>query len=150
MRCIMHTNIHPPRMRKESKLSQGSGQILISRGTWYTPCKAALEFLAALVLAVPAGPVILLAGLIVRLTSSGPAFYSQTRLGRNGRAYTIYKLRTMRHDCEKDSGARWSTAGDTRITLFGQFLRRTHIDELPQLWNVLRGDMSLIGPRPER
>src|SRR5262249_6107062 len=83
-------------------------------------------------------------------TSRGPIFYSQVRLGRLGRLYTIYKLRTMVHECEKTSGARWSTAGDPRITPVGRFLRRTHLDELPQLWNVLRGEMSLVGPRPER
>src|SRR5262249_18845124 len=84
------------------------------------------------------------------LTSRGPAFYTQARLGRNGRAYTLYKLRTMTHDCERHSGARWAMPGDPRVTPFGAFLRKTHLDELPQLWNVLRGDMSLVGPRPER
>jgi lipopolysaccharide/colanic/teichoic acid biosynthesis glycosyltransferase len=109
-----------------------------------------VEFAAALVMLVAAAPIILLAALIVRLTSPGPAFYTQTRLGRHGRAYTIFKLRSMTHNCEKHSGVRWSTAGDPRITAFGRFLRRSHLDELPQLWNVLRGDMSLVGPRPER
>jgi len=109
-----------------------------------------LDFVGAVIMLVVASPVILVAALSIRLTSRGPAFYCQTRLGRNGRPYTIYKLRSMRHDCEKESGARWSTAGDSRVTRLGRFLRRTHIDELPQLWNVLRGDMSLVGPRPER
>jgi lipopolysaccharide/colanic/teichoic acid biosynthesis glycosyltransferase len=117
---------------------------------WYGPCKAAAETLFALALLLLTAPVIGLAALLVRLTSSGPAFYSQTRVGRNGRPYTIYKLRTMYHECEKHSGPRWSTTGDTRITPAGRFLRRTHIDELPQLWNVLRREMSLVGPRPER
>jgi lipopolysaccharide/colanic/teichoic acid biosynthesis glycosyltransferase len=118
--------------------------------SWYLPCKAAAEISLALVLLIIAGPVILLSALLVRLTSRGPAFYWQTRLGRHGEPYTIYKLRTMYHDCEKHSGPRWSTAGDSRITPLGRLLRRTHIDELPQLWNVLRRDMSLVGPRPER
>jgi lipopolysaccharide/colanic/teichoic acid biosynthesis glycosyltransferase len=117
---------------------------------WYAPCKAAAEIGLALLLLVAAGPVILLAVLLVRLTSRGPAFYLQTRLGRYGQPYTIYKLRTMYHECEKHSGARWCTLGDSRITPVGRFLRRTHIDELPQLWNVIRRDMSLVGPRPER
>jgi lipopolysaccharide/colanic/teichoic acid biosynthesis glycosyltransferase len=95
-------------------------------------------------------PVLAVAALLVRLTSPGPALYSQRRLGRGGRPFTIYKLRSMRHDCEKDSGVKWSTPGDVRVTRVGRWLRRTHVDELPQLWNVLRGDMSLIGPRPER
>jgi|GEM_PF-2413798 len=98
--------------------------------------------LAALLIAVCA--------LVVRLTSSGPAFYTQTRVGRNGRRFMILKLRTMRHGCEIVSGPRWSMPGDDRITTIGAFLRATHLDELPQLWNVLRGEMGLVGPRPER
>ena len=92
----------------------------------------------------------MLGALLVKLTSSGPAFYWQTRTGKNGRLFTIYKLRTMYHNCESASGPRWSTPGDARITPLGHILRRTHIDELPQLWNVVRGDMALVGPRPER
>jgi len=97
-----------------------------------------------------AAPVILLLAALVKLTSSGPAFYSQTRLGKNGRPYRLYKLRTMAHDVEKLSGPRWSMPGDPRVTRLGRFLRTSHLDELPQLWNVLKGDMSLVGPRPER
>jgi len=118
--------------------------------TWYDPCKTGVEFLAALALSALAAPVMLVAALLVKLTSRGPVFYTQTRLGRHGVPYTIYKFRSMTHDCEKQSGPCWSTAGDPRITPVGHFLRRTHLDELPQLWNVLRGDMSLVGPRPER
>jgi len=86
----------------------------------------------------------------VRLTSAGPAFYFQTRLGRGGRHYRICKLRTMRHECEARTGAVWSVPGDVRVTPIGRVLRDTHLDELPQLLNVLRGQMALIGPRPER
>jgi lipopolysaccharide/colanic/teichoic acid biosynthesis glycosyltransferase len=92
----------------------------------------------------------MLTALLVRFTSRGPAFYTQTRVGRDGRLFTIFKIRTMIHNCESLTGPRWSIPGDPRITPIGQFLRRTHLDELPQLLNVLRGDMSLIGPRPER
>jgi lipopolysaccharide/colanic/teichoic acid biosynthesis glycosyltransferase len=95
-------------------------------------------------------PVIALTALLVRVTSRGPAFYTQTRVGRNGRLFTIFKIRTMIHECESLTGPRWSMPGDPRITPIGHFLRRTHLDELPQLLNVLRGEMSLIGPRPER
>src|SRR5262249_26068901 len=80
----------------------------------------------------------------------GPAFYTQTRVGRDGRLFSIYKIRTMVDKCESLTGPRWSMPGDPRITLVGHFLRVTHLDELPQLLNVLRGEMSLIGPRPER
>jgi lipopolysaccharide/colanic/teichoic acid biosynthesis glycosyltransferase len=109
-----------------------------------------IEFVTALVLLVLTAPLILLAALLVKLTSRGPVIYSQTRLGLNGRPFSLFKIRTMIHDCESLTGARWSIPGDPRITPVGQFLRRTHLDELPQLWNVLRGEMSLIGPRPER
>ena len=88
--------------------------------------------------------------LLVRLTSRGPAIYTQTRVGRGGRVFTLYKIRTMYHDCERQTGPRWSAAGDPRITPVGRVLRKLHLDELPQLLNVLRGEMSLIGPRPER
>jgi lipopolysaccharide/colanic/teichoic acid biosynthesis glycosyltransferase len=116
----------------------------------YAASKPVLDFVLALGILILAAPVLLLAALAVKLTSRGPVIYSQTRLGRHGRPYRIYKLRTMTHNCEQQSGVRWATAGDARITPVGRFLRRTHIDELPQLWNVLLGDMSLVGPRPER
>lgn len=117
---------------------------------WYPCFKIVCEFVAAACLLILTAPVLLLAALLVKLTSRGPALYTQTRLGQYGRPYTIYKLRTMAHNCERKSGPQWATASDPRITRFGRFLRRTHLDELPQLWNVLRGDMSLVGPRPER
>lgn len=116
----------------------------------YGIAKVSLDVCFALLLLVLTAPLMILAALAVKLGSHGPIFYSQVRVGRGGRLYWIYKLRTMYHDCESISGAKWSTAGDPRITAVGRFLRRTHIDELPQLWNVLRGDMSLVGPRPER
>jgi lipopolysaccharide/colanic/teichoic acid biosynthesis glycosyltransferase len=114
------------------------------------PCKHAVDFVLALALTVPVLVLIAAAALLVRLTSRGPAFYTQVRVGRNGRPFTIYKIRSMVHNCESLTGPRWSIPGDPRITAVGWFLRRTHLDELPQLLNVLRGDMSLIGPRPER
>ncbi len=104
----------------------------------------------ALCVAVIAVPVIALAALAVRLTSRGPAFYSQIRVGRGGMPFRIYKIRSMIHECESLTGPRWTIPGDPRVTPVGWFLRRTHIDELPQIWNVLKGEMSLIGPRPER
>ena len=91
----------------------------------------------------------MIAALLVRLTSLGSAFYRQVRTGMHGRPFTIYKLRTMVNDAEA-GGVQWAEKNDTRITPLGKFLRATRIDELPQLWNVLRGDMSLVGPRPER
>lgn len=117
---------------------------------WYLPCKLAGEFAFSLVLLLFTMPLILVAMALVKLTSPGPVLYMQTRVGRRGKPFTILKIRTMRHHAESLTGARWSTAGDNRITPVGRWLRKTHLDELPQLWNVLKGDMSLIGPRPER
>jgi lipopolysaccharide/colanic/teichoic acid biosynthesis glycosyltransferase len=116
----------------------------------YLPIRAVLEFFAALVLLVVTAPVMLVAAALVRLTSPGRAFYSQTRLGYRGRVYTMYKIRSMYQDCEKLSGPCWASKDDPRVTPIGRVLRATHIDELPQLINVLKGEMSLIGPRPER
>lgn len=120
-------------------------------GRRYLAVKAVVEWLIALVLLVCALPLIGLCALLVKLTSAGPAFYCQTRLGRFGRPYQMYKLRSMTHGCEAATGPVWSTGGnDPRVTAIGRILRDTHMDELPQLWNVLRGEMALVGPRPER
>ena len=116
-------------------------------GGWGKP---AFDTAAALALLIPALPLMALCVLLVRLTSAGPAVYSQTRVGRGGRVFTLYKIRSMVHDCESLTGPRWSLPGDPRITPLGRVLRALHLDELPQLFNVLRGDMSLVGPRPER
>jgi lipopolysaccharide/colanic/teichoic acid biosynthesis glycosyltransferase len=116
----------------------------------YRRVKPVTDWLLAAALCVPALPLVLLAAAVVKLTSRGPALYRQSRVGLRGRVFVIYKLRSMTHDCERHSGPRWSTTGDPRITLVGGLLRRLHVDELPQLWNVLRGEMSLVGPRPER
>jgi lipopolysaccharide/colanic/teichoic acid biosynthesis glycosyltransferase len=117
---------------------------------WYVRCKIVVEWLFALVLLIVTGPLILLAALAVKVTSRGPAFYSQTRLGRRGKPFRIHKVRTMTHNCENATGATWAKVDDPRITPVGRFLRRSHLDELPQLINVLRGEMSIVGPRPER
>jgi lipopolysaccharide/colanic/teichoic acid biosynthesis glycosyltransferase len=105
--------------------------------------------LAALLL-FPALPVIGCLVLLVRLTSRGPGVFAQVRVGLNGRKFTMYKLRTMRVDAEARTGAVWCMTNDPRITRLGSLLRRLHLDELPQLFNVLKGEMSLVGPRPER
>jgi lipopolysaccharide/colanic/teichoic acid biosynthesis glycosyltransferase len=109
-----------------------------------------VEYALAVALAILTAPVILILATAVRLTSRGPAFYTQTRLGRGGRTYRIIKLRTMLHNCEAGTGAVWSLPGDSRVTPIGRLLRDTHLDEVPQLWNVVLGHMSLVGPRPER
>jgi Undecaprenyl-phosphate glucose phosphotransferase len=105
--------------------------------------------ISALALAVLAIPLALVAAL-VSLTSKGSVFYHQERMGLDGKSFTIVKFRSMSHDAERETGPVWAQHNDPRVTAFGRFLRRSNIDELPQLWNVLRGDMSIVGPRPER
>ena len=95
-------------------------------------------------------PLFAVIAILIKRSSPGPAFYKQKRCGENGREFSIYKFRTMRQDAEKETGPVMTAEDDPRRTRLGTFLRRTNIDELPQLWNVLRGDMSLVGPRPER
>lgn len=109
------------------------------------PVDAALAGLGLLL----GAPLMLAIAVLVRLTSPGPIIYKQVRVGRYGRLFWIYKFRTMRNDAEV-GGAVWAKKGDTRTTPIGRFLRKTRFDELPQLWNILIGDMSLVGPRPER
>jgi exopolysaccharide biosynthesis polyprenyl glycosylphosphotransferase len=110
-----------------------------------------MDILLSVVGIVLAAPIIAVAGLLVKLTSRGSMIYRQDRLGRNEEEFEILKLRTMREDAEAATGAVWSQgAADPRVTPVGRWLRRTRIDELPQLVNVLRGDMSIVGPRPER
>jgi Undecaprenyl-phosphate glucose phosphotransferase len=100
-------------------------------------------------LALLAIPMAVVAAL-VRLTSAGPVFYTQERMGLDGRAFTVYKFRSMYQDAEETSGPIWARDNDPRTTPVGRWLRRLDLDELPQLWNVLKGEMSLVGPRPER
>jgi Undecaprenyl-phosphate glucose phosphotransferase len=97
-----------------------------------------------------ASPLLLLIALLIRLTSRGPVFFTQERIGLNGRPFAMYKFRTMKLAAPSESDTRWTTANDPRCTPLGSFLRRTSLDELPQFFNVLRGDMSVVGPRPER
>jgi sugar transferase (PEP-CTERM system associated) len=112
--------------------------------------KRTMDLVVAVVGLALAAPVMLIVVLATRLTSPGPALYHQTRVGLNGRPFTVHKFRSMRQDAEAATGAVWSQAGDPRVTTVGRFLRRTRLDELPQLWNVLLGEMSFVGPRPER
>ena len=101
---------------------------------------------ALLVLALPFAAI----ALLVKLTSRGAVFYRQERMGLDGKSFTIVKFRSMLADAERETGPVWARQDDPRVTVFGRFLRRSNLDELPQLWNVLRGDMSIVGPRPER
>ncbi|WP_235576709.1 sugar transferase [Pseudoalteromonas sp. P1-9] len=111
--------------------------------------KSFMDKLIALLLLAFTFPVMLLAALAIRLESKGPTFYRQLRVGQYNREYNVYKFRSMRIDAEKN-GPQWAKSNDDRITRVGRFIRATRIDELPQLFNVLNGDMSMVGPRPER
>jgi len=113
---------------------------------WSAWCSRCLGVL----LLIPALPVIGLLALLTRLTSKGPGLYPQTRVGLNGQTFTLYKIRTMRQDAEAGTGAVWAQIKDPRVTRLGRTLRSTHLDELPQLFNVVKGEMALVGPRPER
>ncbi len=117
---------------------------------WYASVKPSIEFVCALSLTVLALPLMGIGWLLVKLTSPGPGFYCQTRSGRGHKPYTIVKLRSMHHGNEKQYGTEWAKPGDPRIFKLGKFLRATHLDELPQLFNVLLGHMTLVGARPER
>ena len=121
------------------------------RKTWTLQAtKRALDLLAATVLLIVASPVMFLAALATRLSSPGPILYRQTRVGLHGRPFSVVKFRSMYQDAEARTGAVWAVANDPRVTPVGRFMRRTRLDELPQLWNVIRGEMSFVGPRPER
>jgi sugar transferase (PEP-CTERM system associated) len=125
--------------------SDGFRKSAVMEGT-----KRLSDLTLALVGIVLAAPLMALSALALRMSSSGPILYRQRRVGKDGVPFTIHKFRSMRVDAEALTGAVWSTENDPRVTPVGRFLRRTRLDELPQLWNVLRGDMSFVGPRPER
>ena len=114
-----------------------------------TRIKRALDIVLSVFVLFISAPIVVVCGALIKLTSKGPVFFNQTRVGLNGELFIIHKLRTMRADAEKD-GAQWAKTNDSRITGFGSFLRQTRLDELPQCWNVLMGTMSFVGPRPER
>jgi sugar transferase (PEP-CTERM system associated) len=121
------------------------------KGPLLTLGKRVLDLAASLAGLAIGAPVMALVALAVRLTSPGPVLYHQTRVGLNGRHFTVHKFRTMHQDAEAATGPVWaSKAGDPRVTPIGRWLRRTRLDEMPQLWNVLIGEMSFVGPRPER
>jgi exopolysaccharide biosynthesis polyprenyl glycosylphosphotransferase len=111
--------------------------------------KRALDLVGAIVGLFLSVPIIALFALLIKRESPGPIFYTQVRTGRHGKPFYIYKLRSMKSDAEKE-GAQWAVKDDPRRTAIGTFMRSSNIDELPQFWNVLKGDMSLVGPRPER
>lgn len=124
----------------EPKVAGGLGYRFVKRAFDIVSCGCAL-----VVLAIPMGIV----ALKIKSESPGPAIYAQRRVGKDGKVFDVYKFRSMYIDAEA-RGAQWAKGDDPRVTPFGQFMRRTRLDEVPQFWNIVKGDMSLIGPRPER
>ena len=120
-----------------------------SLNRWQFIVKRTVDILLSLTLLLLSSPIMLISALIIKMESAGDVFYSQERVGRKIVPFKVYKFRSMRQDAERD-GAVWALENDDRVTRFGRFIRKFRIDELPQLWNVLKGDMSLVGPRPER
>jgi lipopolysaccharide/colanic/teichoic acid biosynthesis glycosyltransferase len=116
----------------------------------YQEFKRGFDILVACLGLLVASPILLLGIILVKLVSTGPVMYRQERVGKDGETFRIYKLRTMRLDAERETGAVWAKENDSRLIRFGGIIRKAHIDEIPQLFNVLKGEMSIIGPRPER
>lgn len=117
---------------------------------WEQTLKRLLDLVFSALVLLIGLPIWIFIGIVIRLTSPGPAIYRQKRIGRHGREFTMYKYRTMRQDAEAATGPVWAQENDPRYTGVGRWLRRWRLDEIPQFWNVLKGDMSLVGPRPER
>lgn len=132
-----------------NKFMQRIDYSLVKESKFYNFYQRTLDIILSLIGLIIGLPLILIFGLLIKLEDKGPMIYKQERVGKDGKVFYIYKLRSMRTDAEK-FGAQWATKNDPRITKVGNFIRKTRIDELPQLFNILRGDMSIIGPRPER
>lgn len=124
--------------------------IYIEKTIYLKFIKRLFDILFAVIVGFLSFPIIMLFGIFIKIESKGPMFYMQKRVGKNGKYFNVIKLRSMRNDAEDKSGPQWAKKADPRVTKIGKFIRKTRIDELPQLYNVLVGDMSLIGPRPER
>ncbi len=116
----------------------------------YTITKRTIDIVGSVFCLIILSPVMLITAILIKLTSKGPVFYSQVRVGKDGELFNIYKFRTMRTDAEKGTGPVWASKNDSRITPIGNILRKSRIDEIPQFINVIKGEMSIIGPRPER
>lgn len=129
---------------------KASGVLSLLSSFGYETTKRTLDVVGAIVLLAALAPVMAIIALLVRATSNGPVIFKQVRLTKGGKSFTMYKFRSMKVDAERHSGAVWASKNDSRVTKVGKILRRTRLDELPQLLNVLSGEMSLIGPRPER
>jgi len=138
-----------PVLELSDELLISSNNFSINTGIYSNKLKRIIDILASSLILILSSPFLLVIACLIKLTSSGSVIYSQNRVGLNGEIFKVFKLRSMRINAEKN-GAEWSTKNDPRITKIGKFIRATRFDEIPQCWNVLKGEMSLIGPRPER
>ncbi len=116
----------------------------------YIALKRAFDIMASIIGIICLSPLFIITALLIKLTSKGPIFYKQTRVGKDGALFEMYKFRTMRVDAEQGTGPVWAAQNDPRLIPVGKLLRKSHVDEIPQFINILKGEMSLIGPRPER
>ena len=131
-----------------NKLRTKDRELGVIGSFYYKITKRIFDILFSLILLIVASPILIVSLIIVFLQDFKNPSFLQKRVGVRNEEFTIYKIRSMVHDAEKN-GAKWAEKNDMRVTLFGKFIRKTRIDELPQLWNVIKGEMSLIGPRPE-
>ncbi|NLX70798.1 MAG: sugar transferase [Clostridiales bacterium] len=133
----------------KNNIQANTDRTVVNNGFYYEFIKRIIDVILAFIGLIVASPIMAIISIAIKLESRGPVFYCQERVGKNGRVYTMYKLRSMYENAE-ENGAQWAEEDDPRVTKVGKFIRRTRLDELPQLFNVLKGDMSLVGPRPER
>ena len=143
---------------EKTKVQEREIKIVVKGGKAYSFFKRAFDIFCSFLAIIVLSPILLIIGLLVKLTSKGPMLYISTRIGKNGKSFKFYKFRSMRKDAEKElvnlldqnetNGITFKMKDDPRITKFGKFIRKTSLDELPQLFNILKGDMSIVGPRP--
>lgn len=143
---------------EKTKVQEREIKIVVKGGKAYSFFKRAFDIFCSFLAIVVLFPILLIIGLLVKLTSKGPMLYVSTRIGQNGKKFKFYKFRSMKKDAEKEleklldqnetQGITFKMKDDPRITKFGKFIRKTSLDELPQLFNILKGDMSIVGPRP--
>lgn len=122
---------------------------IVKGGSLFNAYQRIMDIVLCLIALIIGIPLMVIFGVLIKIEDNGPAVYKQERVGKGGKCFNLYKLRSMRTDAEK-FGAQWAEKDDPRITKIGKFIRKTRIDEIPQLFNILRGDMGIIGPRPER
>ena len=133
----------------KDNIEADTNSTVVKNGLIYEYTKRVFDVVLSSIGLIVAIPLMVIIGIAIKLDTKGPIFYCQERVGKNGKVYTLYKLRSM-HENAEENGAQWAEEDDPRVTKVGRFIRKTRLEELPQLFNVLKGDMSLVGPRPER